>query len=77
MKIIKLSSAFATGGLSEDILTEVLTSHELIVSLPLLDKLERVLREKLGLPTALVPEIVRFLEQETTYAQLEDYHRSK
>ena len=60
-----LASAFATRGLCEDVLREVLATHELIVSLLLLDELERVLRKKFNLPRVLASEILKFLKQET------------
>lgn len=60
-----LASAFATRGLCEDVLREVLTTHELIVSPLLLDELERVLRKKFNLPRVLASEILKFLNQDT------------
>lgn len=60
-----LASAFATRGLCEDVLREVLANHELIVSPLLLDELERVLRKKFNLPRVLASEILKFLKQET------------
>lgn len=60
-----LASAFATRGLCEDVLREVLATHELIVSPLLLDELERVLRKKFNLPRVLASEILKFLKQET------------
>ncbi len=60
-----LASAFATRGLCEDVLREVLATHELIVSPLLLDELERVLRKKFNLPRVLASEILKFLNQET------------
>ncbi len=60
-----LASAFATRGLCEDVLREVLATHELIVSHLLLDELERVLRKKFNLPRVLASEILKFLKQET------------
>lgn len=60
-----LASAFATRGLCEDVLREVLATHELIVSPLLLDELERVLRKKFNLLRVLASEILKFLKQET------------
>ena len=45
-----LASAFGTRGLCLDLLRLVLDEHELLVSIPLLDELERVLEEKFGVP---------------------------
>jgi len=64
-----LVSAFATRGLCEDVLREVLTTHELVVSSPLLKELERVLRIKFHMPRATVSEILEFLRQETLIAR--------
>lgn len=64
-----LVSALATRGLCEDVLREVLTSHELIVCRPLLDELERILRNKFKIPTAIVLEILNFLKQDTLSAR--------
>ncbi len=62
-----LVSAFATRGLCEDVLREVLATHDLVVSRPLLSELEQVLRRKLHLPRSLVAEILEFLKQEQLY----------
>lgn len=45
-----LASAFGTRGLCLDLVRLVLDEHELLVSAELLDELERVLREKFGVP---------------------------
>ena len=47
-----LVSAFATRGLSADVLRVVLAEHELLVPVVVLAEVERVLREKLQLPEA-------------------------
>ena len=65
-----LVSAFSTRGLCEDVLREVLASHELVVSTPLLNELERVLKEKFKIPTDLVSEILAFLEEDTTFSKV-------
>ena len=57
-------SALATRGLCEDVLREVLATHYLVVSRPLLTELERVLNKKLHLPGRLISEIVEFLKRE-------------
>lgn len=59
-----LVSAFATRGLCADVLREVLTAHELVVSRPLLSELDQVLKKKIKMPTRLVSEVVEFLKQE-------------
>ncbi|OGA54703.1 MAG: putative toxin-antitoxin system toxin component, PIN family [Betaproteobacteria bacterium RIFCSPLOWO2_12_FULL_62_13] len=45
-----LASAFGTRGLCLDLVRLVLEEHDLLVSIPLLDELERVLEEKFGVP---------------------------
>ena len=56
-----LISAFATRGLSADVLSLVITSHELIVSELVLQELGEKLRSKLKLPQADILEIETFL----------------
>ena len=59
-----LVSALATRGLCGDVLREVLLSHQLILSLPLLSELEEVLREKFGIPSLLIIEFLQILKQD-------------
>jgi len=59
-----LVSALATRGLCADVLRQVLASHQLIISAPLLTELERVLREKLSVPDNLIAELVEILQQD-------------
>ena len=59
-----LVSALATRGLCGDVLREVLLSHQLILSLPLLSELEEVLREKFGIPSPLIIEFLQILKQD-------------
>jgi putative PIN family toxin of toxin-antitoxin system len=59
-----LVSALATRGLCGDVLREVLLSHPLILSLPLLSELEEVLREKFGIPSPLIFEFIQILKQD-------------
>jgi len=58
-----LVSALATRGLCGDVLREVLLSHQLILSLPVLSELEEVLREKFGIPSPLIFEFLQILKQ--------------
>jgi len=60
-----LVSATATRGLCADILREVLALHELVVSSPLFDELERVLSRKFGLSDDLISEVIEFLREDT------------
>ena len=56
-----LVSAFATRGLSTDVMTLVLREHELVLSEDVLSELDRILRTKLQLPDARASEIGDFL----------------
>jgi len=60
-----LVSAFATRGLCEDLFRLVLADHELLVGEVVLDEFERVLSEKLGVPSPLVAEAVEMLRGNT------------
>ena len=62
-----LASAFGTRGLCLDLVRLALEEHELVVSAPLLDELERVLAEKFGVP-AQVRIVVREALAECTLA---------
>lgn len=56
-----LISAFATRGLSADVLSLVITNHELIMSKLVLQELSEKLSSKLKLPRADILEIEAFL----------------
>ena len=58
-----LIAAFATRGLCEDVLRTVLAEHELVTSKFILNELERVLGDKLKIPTSKVREISTFIRQ--------------
>ena len=58
-----LVSAFATRGLCSDVLRETLSSHQLIISEPLLTELERILEDKIRLPKTLLEEALSFVKQ--------------
>ena len=57
-------SAIATRGLCADVFRSVLEFHELIVSEVLLAELERVLRDKIGAPSALIADTLWLLQQD-------------
>jgi putative PIN family toxin of toxin-antitoxin system len=63
-----LVSAMATRGLCADVLREVLTSHQLVVSVPLFNELKRVLREKLRIPGELIDDAIEMLQQDAHLA---------
>jgi putative PIN family toxin of toxin-antitoxin system len=52
-----LVSAFATRGLSADVLRAVLAEHELLCGEVVLEELRRVLLEKIGVPSARIDDI--------------------
>jgi putative PIN family toxin of toxin-antitoxin system len=60
-----LISAFTTRGLCEDVVREVLASHDLIISALLLKEINQVLREKFKIPRSLAAEIVSFLREDS------------
>jgi uncharacterized protein len=53
-----LVSAFTTRGLCADVVKAVLLRHDLVVSVRVLDELERVLVTKIGLPVAVMNGII-------------------
>lgn len=58
-----LVSAYATRGLCAEVLRLVLAEHELVVGEVVLEELERVLGEKIGLPAPDVAAILSFLRE--------------
>ncbi len=56
-----LVSPSQPGGLCADILREILVSHQLIVSDPLLDELKNVLHTKIGIPPEIISDFVEVL----------------
>ena len=56
-----LVAAYATRGLCADLLRLILAQHELVVSRQVLTELEHALRDKIGLPEALIAEILATL----------------
>jgi uncharacterized protein len=63
-----LVSAVATRGLCADVLRQVFTSHELVISEYLIKELERVLEDKFKLPQDVVEEYVLLLHQDAIVA---------
>jgi uncharacterized protein len=64
-----LVSAAATRGLCADVLREVLSSHELVVSRQVLDEVGQALRLRFGAGPELIAEFVRVLEQDAVIAR--------
>ncbi len=67
-----LASAVATRGLCADVIREVLSSHELIISTPLLKELRQVLQRKFRVPASLIAEFINMLQQDTVLADSSD-----
>jgi uncharacterized protein len=64
-----LVSALATRGLCSDVLREILSFHQLVISAPLLAELERMLKDKIKLPENLINESLEFLKQTSTMSE--------
>ena len=62
-------SATATRGLCADVFREILLSHELIVSEPLLAEVSRVLSTKLGANAEMIKSVIQILNQDTIFSQ--------
>jgi putative PIN family toxin of toxin-antitoxin system len=63
-----LVSAAATRGLCADVLREVLTSQQLIISLLILNELKVVLHKKLQVPNELIDEFIGMIRQDAHLA---------
>jgi len=59
-----LVSAVATRGLCVDVLREVLVSHQLVISSPLLNELTNILHSKFGIPLDVITEFIEILNQD-------------
>jgi putative PIN family toxin of toxin-antitoxin system len=60
-----LVSAFATRGLAADVLRVVLAEHELLVPIVVLHEVERILRDKFGVPANTLAIAKQVLESQT------------
>jgi putative PIN family toxin of toxin-antitoxin system len=70
-----LASALGTRGLCADLLRDVVTTAELVVSDPLFIELRRILQKKFHVPEKLTDEMIAFLKHDTIIAprgKLED-----
>ena len=59
-----LVSAVATRGLCADVLREVLVSHQLVISSPLLNELTNILHSKFGIPFDMITEFIEMLSRD-------------
>ena len=64
-----LVSAVATRGLCADALREVLVSHQLVISSPLLNELTNILHSKFGIPFNVITEFIEMLNQDVILSE--------
>ena len=67
-----LVSAVATRGLCADVLREILVSHQLVVSNPLIFELKNILHTKIGLPQEIISDFVEVLAQDFVLSENTD-----
>ena len=60
-----LVSAVATRGLCADVLREILVSHQLVISTPLIAELKHILHTKIGIPQEIISEFLDLLIQDS------------
>jgi putative PIN family toxin of toxin-antitoxin system len=64
-----LVSAVATRGLCADVLREILVSHQLVVSAPLIAELKNILHTKIGIPQEIISDFVEVLTQDSILSE--------
>jgi putative PIN family toxin of toxin-antitoxin system len=64
-----LVSAVATRGLCADVLREILVSHKLVISPPLIAELKNILHTKIGIPPNMISEYVEVLEKDSILSE--------
>ena len=60
-----LVSSVATRGLCSDLMREIFSYHQLVISPELLKEIEHVLDNKLGLPKTLIYEFIDMIKQDS------------
>jgi len=60
-----LVSSVATRGLCSDLMREIFSYHQLVISPELLKEIEHVLDNKLGLPKTLIYEFIDIIKQDS------------
>lgn len=70
-----LVSALATRGLCADVLREVVISHQLFISAPLLAELESVLQNKLKLPKELITGFIEWMKESAHLCPASPLHK--
>jgi putative PIN family toxin of toxin-antitoxin system len=64
-----LVSAAATRGLCADVLREILVSHQLIVSAPLIAEIKDVLHTKIGIPQEIISDFLEVVTQDSILSE--------
>jgi putative PIN family toxin of toxin-antitoxin system len=64
-----LVSAVATRGLCADVLREILVSHQLVISSPLIDELKNILHTKIGIPQEIISDFIELLTQDSIFSE--------
>jgi len=64
-----LVSAAATRGLCADVLREILVSHQLVGSAPLISELKRILHAKFGIPQEIISDFTELLTQDSILSE--------
>jgi len=64
-----LVSAVATRGLCADVLREILLSHQLVLSQPLLAELKKVLHTKIGIPQEIISDFIDVITRDSTLSE--------
>lgn len=64
-----LVSAVATRGLCADVLREILLSHQLVLSTPLLAELKNILHTKIEIPQEIIADYIDVLTQDSTFTE--------
>jgi putative PIN family toxin of toxin-antitoxin system len=64
-----LISAVATRGLCADVLREILVSHQLVISAPLISELKNILNTKIGITQEIISEFLVLLSQDSILSE--------
>jgi putative PIN family toxin of toxin-antitoxin system len=64
-----LISAVATRGLCADVLREILVSHQLVISAPLISELKNILHTKIGITQEIISEFLVLLSQDSILSE--------
>lgn len=64
-----LVSAVATRGLCADVFREILSSHQLVVSAPLISELNKILHSKIGIHQKTISDFTEVLTQDSIFSE--------